>query len=152
MKRFYKRSLSLLLTLLFALGAFSLFSCKEKDETDYVSADENTVAIFPSEEVLALTDRSTLADYLVAMREKGLISYEMEYGMINSVNGIVNEYTGTNSMNSWMIYTSDPDQSNAAFGKLKYEGKTYASASLGAESLIVKAEYAYFLAYHSVSW
>lgn len=148
MKRFYKRSLSLLLTFLFALGAFSLVSCSQ---TDYVLADENTVAIFPSEEVLALTDSTTLSDYLAAMQEKGQLTYVMEDGMINSVNGIANEYTGTNSM-SWMIYTSDPDQSNSAFGQLKYEGKRYASASLGAESLIVKADYAYFLAYHSVSW
>lgn len=141
MKRFYKRSLSLLLTLMLALGAFSLISCKDEE------TDETTVAIFPSEEVLALTDSTTLVDYLSAMQEKGLITYEIANGMITSVNG--KEQKGTYY---WMIYTSDSAQSDAAWGEWEYDGKKYASASLGAESLIVKADYAYFLAYHSVGW
>lgn len=114
-------------------------------------ADENTVVIVPSEEVLAL-DGATLADYLAAMKERGLISYTMENGMLTEVNGKKNRSTGTSSAECWMIYTSDPDYSNAAFGTLTYDGVVYPSASLGAESIVLSKSFVYLLAYHTVTW
>ena len=46
-----------------------------------------------------------------------------------------------------MLYTSDAEMSNAEWGTIDYDGKTYASAILGAESLEVSAGNYYILSY-----
>lgn len=147
-----KKVLQKTVVVLFSLCLLVLFACGKQDDSNAVKADENTVVIRPSEEVLVIGEDTTLSAYLNAMQEDGLIEFTAESGMIVSVNGIANEYTSANAMKCWMIYTSDPALSNKAFGQLAYEGKTYGSASYGADGLIIKAEYVYFLAYHEVTW
>ena len=142
-----KRSLFVWLTAL--LVAFLAFSC---GKTTKNQADENTVVIHPSNDVLVLQSDTTFMEYLEAMKEKGLIDFTTSSGMIISVNGIENKSTGANSMKCWMVYTSDESQSNQAYGVLEYEGVSYASASFGADMLIVKEEFVYILAYHEVKW
>ena len=138
-------------SVLFVCVCLLIFGCSCGQKQEH-KADENTVVIRPSDEVLLIESDTTLMDYLFAMQEKDMIELVVENGMILSVGGIENETTGLNSMNCWMLYTSDPDNSNAAFGVLEYDGEKYASASWGAESLVIKKEFVYILAYHEVTW
>ena len=46
-----------------------------------------------------------------------------------------------------MLYTDDAENSNDAWGTVVYEGKTYASATLGAESLVIAEDCVYIWVY-----
>ena len=48
-----------------------------------------------------------------------------------------------------MLYTSDSENANEAWGIVEYEGKNYGSATLGAESLPVKSGAIYIWWYQS---
>jgi hypothetical protein len=48
-----------------------------------------------------------------------------------------------------MIYTTDEDNSNTAWGLVEYNGKTYGSAMYGAEELKVKQGESYIWLYQS---
>lgn len=92
-----------------------------------VQSVENGVVFVASEEVMDITETTTLRQYMDAMAENGGIEYEADNGMITSVNGIEpqsdNEY--------WFIYTSLGDYSNTEWGTYEYEGQTLGSATLG---------------------
>lgn len=142
-----RRNLLVWITVLLVM--FFAFACGKGAKNQ---ADENTVIIRPSNDVLVLKSDTTLMEYLETMKEKGLIDFTTSSDMIISVNGIENKSTGANSMKCWMLYTSDESQSNEAYGVLEYEGVQYPSASLGADMLMVKEEFVYILAYHEVKW
>ena len=66
-------------------------------------------------------------------------SYKITGGMVTEINGKANtaDFSGC-----WMLYTSDAELSNTAWGTIEYEGKTFGSAIVGAEALTVeKSEY-----------
>lgn len=134
--------------MLLCILSLSFAACKPQS----AQGDENTVVIRPNEEVLVLGETTSLMDYLAAMQDKGLLTFTANNGMIDSVNGIENQTSSANSGSYWMIYTSDPDFSEASYGTLDYQGETYASATVGAEQLIVSIDYVYLLAYQSVTW
>ena len=69
-------------------------------------------------------------------------SFEISGGFILEINGVVNA-DGC----YWMLYTSDTELSNSAWGEITYEDKTLASAALGAESLEVKVGELYIWQY-----
>lgn len=62
-------------------------------------------------------------------------SYKIAGGMVTEINGKVNaaDFSGC-----WMLYTSDEELSNNAWGVTAYEGQTLGSAILGAEALVVE--------------
>ena len=49
-----------------------------------------------------------------------------------------------------MLYTSDENNANNAWGTIEYKGKVYGSALFGAETLIVKDGYTYVWVFKSI--
>ena len=89
-----------------------------------------SVAFTASEEVMDITETTTLKMYMEAMAGNGGIEYEESGGMITSVFGVE---PGENEC--WFIYTSLEDYSNEAWGTFVYRGQTLGSATLGYELL-----------------
>ncbi len=89
-------------------------------------------------------DGKTLKDYMEFMQGTGGIEFAIEGGMVTSINGTANT---TNSY--WMLYTSDTENANTAWGTIEYGGETYGSAALGADSLAVKQGCLYIWAYQT---
>ena len=69
-------------------------------------------------------------------------------GMIVSVNGIDNP---ADFSSCWMLYTSDPENSNSAWGTVEYNKVEYGSAVSGAEALKIKPDHIYIWVYQSFS-
>jgi hypothetical protein len=84
---------------------------------------------------MELTDTTTLVEYMNALKEDGALDFEMKNGMVSSVNGIENPADWSSC---WMLYTSDTDNANTAWGEVEYKGEVYGSAILGAEALTIK--------------
>lgn len=82
-----------------------------------------------------ITDTTTLVDYMNSLKDDGQFTFEINNGMVSSVNGIDNPADWSSC---WMLYTSDSDSSNTAWGTIEYNSNVYESAVLGAESLIIK--------------
>ena len=89
---------------------------------------------------------TTLYDYMVTLRDDGQITFTDADGMITSLNGLSNKADWSEV---WMIYTTDEDNSNTAWGLVEYNGKTYGSAMYGAEELKVKQGESYIWLYQS---
>lgn len=125
-----KRNFKVVFTLLCAalLSVFCLLGCK-KDGT--VKA-----TVFPSVDatkVVILIDESkdgTLIDAMNYLQKEGALTYTLSGTMVESINGIANT---TNSF--WMLYTSDSEMANTAWGTVEYNGATFGSAILGADQL-----------------
>ena len=142
MKRKISSLLVLCLTFLCALCAVA---CGGKDKTklvcSLVESGETRVVISVAE-----TDgKCTLLDCMAKLTETETnFSYEFSGGMIIKVNGTEN---AADFSSCWMLYTSDVEMSNAAWGKVEYDGTEYGSAVLGAEALTVLADEIYILEY-----
>lgn len=147
MKFFKQRAgRAICLALVTVFAAFATFAaCDKKEENDNViKTDENSVVISPSSDVLELTATTTLAEYLDALAEKGDFEYVMENGMVISINGLAQD---AENGKYWMLYTSDEDKSNSAWGIAEHEGKRYGSAAEGASTLVIKAGELYIWCY-----
>lgn len=101
---------------------------------------ETRVVIIPKEKVGELN----LIDYMETIRMNGGFTFEMENGMVTSVNGKAN---AADFSSCWMLYTSDAEFSNAEWGTIEYEGKALGSAVVGAESLPVETDEVYIWEY-----
>ena len=77
----------------------------------------------------------TLSAYMDELQKEGEITFIKSGGMLVSVNGKAND---SDYNPCWMLYTSDAENSNFAWGSVEYQGKVYLSASLGMDELIVK--------------
>lgn len=104
----------------------------------------NDVVIIVSGDLLEITDKTTLLDYMNALKKDGELEFEVSGGMITSINGIANP---ADYSSCWMLYTSDDTQANTAWGTIKYTGGVYSSAVLGAEALVIKEGYVYIWSY-----
>lgn len=116
-------------------------------ETNLVITDTHVV-IKVTQEALADAADMTLMDYMTELKEAGKLDFKISDGMITSINGIDNP---ADYSSCWMLYTSDADNANAAWGTVEYEGKEYGSAISGAETLKVKADQLYIWVYKSFS-
>lgn len=123
-----KKLTKLLALFLVLLSIFAFTACQDKDEntdTDVVitvSADNYDV------------QGKTLKDYMDCLVADGKLQYVISDGMITSLNGEV-----ANGVNAyWMLYTDDAENSNSTWGTYEKDGKTYASAALGATDLPIK--------------
>ena len=85
-----------------------------------------------------------LIDYMERARLNGGFTYEVKDGMVTSINGKSNtaDFSGC-----WMLYTSDTEFSNTAWGTVEYGEKTLGSAIVGAEELPTKADEIYLWEY-----
>ena len=112
----------------------SLSACVFSDENDGGISMVVLASATPS------SDNQTLLEYM----DQCEIDFTIESGMITAVQGKSNT---TNSF--WMLYTSDAENSNEAWGTYDYEGTTLGSATLGAGELIVKAGCTYVWVYQT---
>ena len=108
---------------------------KESDKHIVITADSERVSI---------TNDTTLLDYMNSLKQSGELEFEIANGMVVSVNGIANA-----DPSYWMLYTSDADNANAAWGTAEYKGEKYGSAMFGAEKLKIKNGEIYIWVYQS---
>ena len=123
MKKTISRLICLLLCLLFC---FATVAC-----TKTVKIDGDFVLI--TAETKNVGENATLIEYMEYLKENGKLDYEIADGMILSIDG-----KKGSSNQYWMLYTSDEENANSAWGNCEYEGTVYASASYGAEELLIK--------------
>ncbi|MBD5632272.1 MAG: DUF4430 domain-containing protein [Clostridia bacterium] len=110
---------------------------------DPVKVDENSVIITATDSSYDFNGK-TLKDFMDYLQEGGKLTYSVNNGMVTSVNG------KANTLNSyWMLYTNDTENSNTEWGTVDYEGEVYGSATLGAESLIIKESSTYIWVYQT---
>ncbi|MBQ8881939.1 MAG: hypothetical protein IJY70_00905 [Clostridia bacterium] len=115
-----KKIVTLLLVTLCALFAFAC------DQPSNPPADIKFTV-----EIDNVQSGATVLDYMNYLQSEGEFTFTISGGMVTSFNGVSgasNQY--------WMLYTDDTNNSNADWGTITVGGKTYNSASCGAETLI----------------
>ena len=127
MKKQAKRWQGLLLTIFVLLFSVVVAACgSKKADGDVLFREEGTLVI----SVTGAEDGSTLKDVMKSMQEKGKLAFSEDgNGFIKTVDG----YSKTGEY--WFLYTSCTEYTNVGYGTTVYEGKEYASAILGYESL-----------------
>ena len=135
-----KKFLALLTSLLAVFACCFPVACSNKSP---VTADENTVIITATDSSFAF-DGKTLKEYMDHLQDNGKITYSVSNGMVTSING------KSNTANSyWMLYTSDSENSDTSWGTFDNNGDIYGSATLGADSLVVKEHCIYVWTYQT---
>ncbi len=97
-----------------------------------VKIDGDYAVITISEE--RIEQGTTLKEYMDLLVADGTLEYEIDNGMITSIGGVL-----AGDGKYWILFTDDPDYSVTAWGECMYGDVVYGSASLGAESILVKA-------------
>ena len=118
----------------------------EADPETNLVITEDHVIIKITQEALDGATEMTLMDYMDTLKGKGELEFSITDGMITSINGVDNS---ADYSSCWMLYTSDEDNANKAWGTVEYEGKEYGSALSGAETLKIKADQLYIWVYKS---
>ena len=134
MKGFRKVVVSALFVVMAVISSALFFACgKSADGVEplVIEADDGAAG-------------KTLLALMSEMEENGEFSYKVKDGMIVEINGTENDLDYNPC---WMLYTSDQENSNTAWGEYEYGGETLGSASVGADSLIVKSGEVYVWVY-----
>ncbi len=121
-----KKLISLLCA--FALLVFCFGGCKN-EKAVVIDGDYVVITV----EIENIDEGGTLKEYMDYLQAKGELRYEMQEGMIISINGkkgSSNEY--------WILYTSDRENAENSWGTCVYKDTTYDSAKVGADTLVVK--------------
>lgn len=145
-----KRKLCLLLSLCCVLESATLGAACHQETTESISANVFSCSLQSATETLVViqidetNSEETVLDAMDFLKENNQLSYEIKDGMISSINGKKN---AADFSSCWMLYTTDEEMSNTAWGTVEYNGKTIASATLGAEALLVEAGELYVWAY-----
>ena len=105
----------------------------------FIGCDNTVPAKNGDTVVIAVTgevaEGTTLLDYMQAINGGEILkSYVIENGMVTCINGM--QASGNTY---WMLFTDDVENSNSDWGSVTVEDVTYHSATLGAESLVVKS-------------
>lgn len=145
MKNTTKRLSCLFAVLLLACSVL-LPGCKS--EPLVIKDSETCIVIKTTQEVLAGNEDMVLIDYMNQLVEKGELTCTIKDGMVTSINGIDNP---SDFSSCWMLYTSDAENSNSAWGVVEYNGVEYGSAISGAETLKLKADQLYIWVFQSFS-
>lgn len=132
----------LFLVLAMCASVFLLTGC-QSEKLVIKDSDTYIVVKTPGE-----TKDMVLMDYMQTLKDQGELEFVIQNGMITSINGIDNP---ADYSSCWMLYTSDADNANAAWGTVEYEGKEYGSAVSGAEALKIKPNQLYIWVYKSFS-
>ena len=141
-----QRSLSVLLAVMLLVGMMLLSGCRS--EPLVIKDSDTYIVIKTTQEAIGEEKDMLLIDYMAKLKEKGELEFEIVNGMITSINGIENP---ADYSSCWMLYTSDEELSNSAWGIVEYEGKEYGSAISGAETLPIKADRLYIWVFKSFS-
>ena len=144
MKNTTKRLSSLLLVLLLTLSVL-LPGC-QKSEPLVIKDSDTFIVLKITPEALEGKEDQYLIDYMNELAQKGELECTISNGMITSINGIENP---ADFSSCWMLYTSDAENSNTAWGTVEYEGVEYGSAISGAETLKLKADVIYIWVYQT---
>ena len=129
-----KKIFNAIIAITLSVIGFSFFGCSSKEPL-VIKESDTYIVITVSNEQMNITNITTLVDYMNSLKDAGQLTFEINNGMVSSVNGIDNP---SDWSSCWMIYTSDTDNANSAWGTIEYNGNIYGSAILGAESLMVK--------------
>ena len=145
MKRKTAFLLSLILSVVFALGAAScgLFGGDEKTVIASVERKEDTMVAIKVEKA---GEDVLFMDVMEYLQEENELAFEVSGGMVISINGKAN---AADWSASWMLYTSDEEMANTAWGTYEYNGETLGSAIVGAEALPVADGESYMWVYQS---
>ena len=147
MKKTAKKVFSGVLAVLLFTGALTMTGCKTSEPL--VIKDSDTyIVIKTTAEVIGDQEEMKLIEYMEYLKEKGELDCTIQNGMITSINGIDNP---ADFSSCWMLYTSDEENANTAWGQIEYEGKQYGSAISGAETLIIKPDQLYIWVFQSFS-
>ena len=143
MKNTKKRIFSLMLVLVLACSML-LAGCQK--EPVVIKDSETCIVIKVTKEAMEGNADMLLIDYMNKLSEQGELACTISDGMITSINGIENpkDYSSC-----WMLYTSDVENSNNAWGTVEYDGVEYGSAISGAEVLKVKEDQLYIWVFQS---
>ena len=154
MKNTMKKSLSLLLVIVITC-VLLLPGCRQDKiviatpestpESNLIITNDHVI-IKVTQEALDGATEMTLMDYMTKLKDKGDLEFAISDGMITSINGIDNP---ADYSSCWMLYTSDAENANNAWGTVEYEGVEYGSAISGAETLKIKADQMYIWVFKS---
>ena len=116
---------------LFAL-TFSLVGCNKEVDPVIICVEH-------------VTEGQTLLSYMKEMQTREELSFDIQNGLINSING-----TSNAGSSYWMLYTTDTDNANTAWGTYTYQDEILGSAIYGAEMLVVKNGEIYIWSYETM--
>lgn len=143
MRRFFNL---FILALVVIIGFTFSIGCAPKEPL-VIKESDTYIVINASNEQMTISKDTTLLDYMKSLKNDGELVFEINNGMIVSINGIANP---SDWSSCWMLYTSDDSNANTAWGTIEYNGKVYGSAILGAESLTVKDGCTYVWVFKSI--
>ena len=143
-KKISQKILSCLLAMLLLAGSLLLTGCQS--EPLVIKDSDTYIVIKTTQEAMGKDGDMVLMDYMLKLKDKGELEFEIQNGMITSINGIANP---ADYSSCWMLYTSDEENANSAWGVVEYQGKQYGSAIAGAETLKIKADQIYIWVYKS---
>ena len=136
--------LSLALAIMLLACAVLLSGCKS--EPLVIKDSETCIVIKTTQEAMAGKTDMLLIDYMDQLAKEGKMTCKISNGMITSINGIDNP---ADFSSCWMLYTSDAENANTAWGTVEYDGKEYGSSISGAETLKIKPDQLYIWVYQS---
>lgn len=132
-----KRKTNILFSIVLSLVcALCLFACGGKDKSNLkcalIESTQTRVVISVEEQGL----NCTLLDCMEMLRQSqdNDLDFTFANGMITSINGVENP---ADFSSCWMLYTSDAEMANTAWGTTEYDGQTLGSAVVGVNELDV---------------
>ena len=138
---FSLRLKALAMCLAIIVATLAMASCQKA-----VTVDSDTMIIIGCTES---DEGKMLIDYMNELKEDEKIDFTVENGMVSSINGVEN---AADYSSCWMLYTSDEEMANSAWGTVLYNDAEYGSAILGAEKLKIKDGCLYIWAFREASW
>ena len=141
-----KKILACLLAALLLMNILLLAGCQS--EPLVIKESAPCIVLKVTEEAIGGNTDMVLIDYMDTLVKEGKLTCTIENGMVTSINGIDNP---ADFSSCWMLYTSDEENANAAWGTVDFEGKQYGSAISGAETLKIKPGQLYIWVFKSFS-
>lgn len=145
-KTLFQTTLSWLLVAMILTSTMVLTACQS--EPLVIKDSDTYIVIKTTQEALDGKTDMLLIDYMNELQQKGEMECTIKDGMITSINGIENP---ADFSSCWMLYTSDEENANSAWGTVEYNGKQYSSAISGAEVLKIKPDQLYIWVFKSFS-
>ncbi len=129
-----KISLVFLAIAISVAAVLGMVACKQSE-----TVKDTEIILTVDSSVMADIEGKSLVDYMAALKEKNKLSYEgsvSQYGLyVQSING----READSKTEWWALYTDDAEFSNEAYGTYTAsDGATYAMASVGASSVMIK--------------
>ncbi len=112
---------------LLAVALCLLVGCGARDAVT-IETDYRVITV----DAARIENGTTLREYMDLLVSDGTMTYEMQSGMLMTLDGVESR-----DGRYWLLYTDDPAYENGGWGTCIYEGKTYGSATTGADALTV---------------